>query len=527
MAKILISDKISPLAQEVFDKNNIEVDYKPGLTPEELKNIIGDYDGLAIRSATKVTADILTAAKNLKIIGRAGIGVDNVDINAATENGVIVVNTPFGNSITTAEHAIAMMFAVARQIPQASQSTHLGKWEKSKFMGSELTNKNLGVIGCGNIGSIVAKRAKGLAMQVYAFDPFLTEEKAEDLAINKVELDELFKVSDFITLHVPLNDKTKDIINKDSFDKMKDGVFIINCARGGLVNEADLLDALNSGKVAGAALDVFAEEPAKENLLFGHEKLVCTPHLGAATKEAQENVAVQVAEQISNFFNFQTIENSINIPSVSKTDAIKLSPYLELSEYLGSFAGQITENPIKEIKITYSGEVTEFNTKPLTSVIVREVLASVSEGVNIVNSQIVAKQRGIKITSSNADTEANYHSLVRLEIITEKNTRSIAGTLFAKEARILSINEVQLEASLSANMIFVKNLDKPGLIGELGGLLGKENINIANFHLGRNDNKQGQAIALLSVDSEVNETIVAEIAKLNTVTQVKFLRFKI
>lgn len=525
MAKVLISDKMSPLAEEVFKKHDIQVDYTPGLSPEELGKIIGEYDGLAIRSSTKVTKEILAKATNLKVVGRAGIGVDNVDLQAATDSGVIVMNTPFGNSITTAEHAIAMMFAVARQIPEASSSTHASKWEKSRFMGTELTAKTLGVIGCGNIGSIVTKRAKGLAMNVVAFDPFLTVEKADDLGVRKVELDELFKHSDFITLHIPANDKTRNILNKEAFVQMKKGVYIINCARGGLVNEEDLLEALNSGQVAGAALDVFAVEPAKDNILFGNDKVVCTPHLGASTTEAQENVAVQVAEQISNFFNYQTVENSINIPAVSKEDSAKLAPYLKLADYLGSFAGQITEDPIKEVKITYYGEVTEFNTKPLTSVIVKEVLSSVSEGVNIVNSTSIAKKRGIEIISSNSNTEAAYSSYIEVEITTEKNHRGISGTLFAKEPRIVKINGVQLEASLSPYMIFVKNEDKPGLIGDLGTLLGKENVNVANFHLGRNTNKEGSAIALIAVDSKISNEAIEVINNMPSVTQVKFLKF--
>ena len=362
-------------------------------------------------------------------------------------------------------------------------------------------------------------------MNVIAFDPFLTAEKADNLGVKKVELEELFAQSDFITLHVPANEKTRNIINKEAFKKMKQGVYIINCARGGLVNEQDLLEALESKKVAGAALDVFAVEPAIDNILFGNEKVVCTPHLGAATTEAQENVAVQVAEQISNFFNYQTVENSINIPSVSKEDSQKLAPYFKLVEYLGGFAGQITENPITEIKITYYGEVTDYNTNPLTSVIVKEILESVSEGVNIVNSISIAKKRGIQITSSNSNNKASYNSYIEVVIITEKNRRTIAGTLFANEPRIVNVNGVQLEASPSPYMIFIKNEDKPGLIGELGTLLGKEKVNIANFHLGRNTNKEGKAIALIAVDSKVSPEAVEVIEKMSGVTQVKFLSF--
>jgi D-3-phosphoglycerate dehydrogenase / 2-oxoglutarate reductase len=525
MPKVLISDKMSPLAQEIFEKNNIECDFKPGLSPEELKNIIAEYDGLAIRSATKATAEIIAAAKNLKVIGRAGIGVDNVDIPAATNAGIIVMNTPFGNSTTTAEHAIAMMFATARKIPQASSSTHLGKWEKSKFMGTELTGKTLGVIGCGNIGSIVIRKAQGLEMKVIGYDPFLTTERAEDLGIAKVELTDLFKQADFITLHVPLNDATKNIINAKAIEQMKKGVFIINCARGGLIDEAALKDALDSEQVAGAALDVFAVEPAKENILFGHERLVVTPHLGASTSEAQENVAIDVASQISNYLNNGVIENSINIASVSAADAGKLQPYLTLADQLGSFAGQITETAIKEIKISYHGEITQLNTKPVTATIIKSILSSMIAGVNIVNSQAIAKNRNITINESIINKETNYSNFIKLELITEKQTRSIAGTIFAKKPRIVEVNEIFLEATLSKNMLYVKNKNKPGLIGEIGKLLGDNNINISNFHLGKNSSQENEAIALIQIDSNIEENLLKDIAGLDKTEQVKFLSF--
>ena len=374
MVKVLISDKLDPLAVEIFEKNGIDVDFKPGLSPEEQLEIIDQYDGLAVRSATKATPEMIKAGKNLKVIGRAGIGVDNIDIPTATENGVVVMNTPFGNSITTAEHAIAMMFALARQIPQANESTHQGKWEKKKFMGTELYNKVLGVIGCGNIGGIAASRGVGLQMNVIAFDPFLTEERAAELGVQKVELDELLERADFITIHVPKNEHTSNLINKDSIAKMKDGVRIINCARGGIINEADLKDALESGKVAGAALDVFEEEPAKDNILFGMENVVCTPHLGAATTEAQVNVAIQVAEQMSDYLLNGAVTNALNMASISAEDAPRLKPYLKLAEQLGSFAGQITEHAIQKIEIEYEGTITDVNTDPITSTLLATLL---------------------------------------------------------------------------------------------------------------------------------------------------------
>lgn len=525
MPKVLISDKMSPLAAQIFKDKNIEVDVKTGLSPKELAEIIGDYDGLAIRSSTKVTSEILAQAKKLKVIARAGIGVDNIDQNAATDHGVIVMNTPFGNSVTTAEHAIAMMFSLARQIPQANSSTHAGKWEKSKFMGTELTSKNLGVIGCGNIGSIVIKRAVALQMKVLGYDPYLTEARAAELGIKKVSLDELFAQADFITLHVPLIDSTKNIINKETIAKMKDGVFIINCARGGLVNEADLKIALDSGKVAGAALDVFAIEPATENSLFNHDRLICTPHLGASTNEAQENVAVQVAEQIANYLNHNIIENSLNIPSVSPEDAKALNPYLKLGEALGSFIGQISDDRIKKIKISYQGKVTKLNTKPITALTLKSILTPFIEEVNIVNCHKIAAKKSILVEDIISNERSDYSTFLSIDIIGEHNHTHIAGTLFQDEARIVAVNQVKLEASLSPNLLFIKNEDKPGLIGELGKFLGDHNINIANFHLGREPNKSGSAIALIAIDQNISNANIAKIAEMNSVTEVKILKF--
>ena len=355
--RVLISDALSPAAVQIFKDRGIEVDFQPklGADKDKLAELIGDFDGLAIRSATKVTPKILEKAKNLKVIGRAGIGVDNVDIPAATAKGIIVMNTPFGNSITTAEHAITLMLALARQIPQADASTQAGKWEKNSFMGVEITGKTLGVIGAGNIGSIVVDRALGLRMRVIAYDPFLSPERAADIGVHKVELDELFKRADFITLHTPLTDKTKNIIDASAFAKMKKGVRIINCARGGLVDEQALRAALDSGQVAGAAFDVFTEEPATENPLFGHPNVVCTPHLGAATTEAQENVALQVAEQMSDYLLQGAISNAVNFPSITAEEAPRLKPFIALAEKLGSFAGQLTETGLKKVQISYEG----------------------------------------------------------------------------------------------------------------------------------------------------------------------------
>jgi D-3-phosphoglycerate dehydrogenase len=524
MPKVLISDKMSNLAIDVFKQNNIDVDFKPGLSIEELKTIIADYDGLAIRSSTRATRELISAAKNLKVIGRAGIGVDNVDIEAATEAGIIVMNTPFGNSITTAEHAIAMMFSLARQIPQANSSTHQGKWEKSGFMGTELTGKVFGVIGCGNIGAIAAKKAKGIGMNVIAFDPFLTEERANEIGVEKVELDKLLNVSDFITLHVPLTDKTKNILNKESFAKCKKGVFVINCARGGLVNEADLKEALDDGHVAGAALDVFEVEPAKENILFGHPNVICTPHLGASTVEAQTNVAEQVAQQLSNYLNYNVIENSINIAAISKEDAKEIKPFLNLGADLGNFIGALAHGAIESVTITYTGKVAKLNLQPLTHSIVQNILQHSTENVNMVNSLAIARKRGINVNVISSNKTGNYATEIAIDILTDKESVNIAGTLFGQDSRIISINNIQLEAKLQRNTLYVKNKDKAGFIGHLGTTLAKHEINIANFHLGRKDKNSGEAIALISVDNDINNELLDTIRDIEFVTEAKFLK---
>ena len=521
MPKVLISDKMDKLAAEIFQNNGITVDVKPGMKPDELAKIIGQYDGLAVRSSTNATAEIIAAAKNMKVIGRAGIGVDNIDVPAATNAGIVVMNTPFGNSITTAEHAIAMMFAVARQIPQANASTHAGKWEKSGFVGVELYGKTLGVIGCGNIGSIVASRGRGLQMNVIAFDPFLSDDRAAELGVEKVELDDLFKRADFITLHVPKNDKTANLINKDSIAKMKKGVCIINCARGGIVNEKDLKDALDSGHVAGAALDVFEKEPATENALFGHPKLVCTPHLGASTTEAQVNVAIQVAEQMSAFLLHGAVSNALNMPSISAEEAPKLRPYMKLAEQLGSFAGQITEHAIRKIEIEYQGDVTALNVKPLTAMALASLLKPLLDSVNMVNAPQVAKARGITVSETKTETCDEFHTAIKITVTTENSVRDIMGTLFAgREPRIVTIEGVPVEAAISGHMLYLRNDDKPGLIGGVGTILGAAGQNIADFRLGRIE-KEGAAVALISLDAAVPDSVME---KLKSLPQVKKLR---
>ncbi len=523
--RVLISDKLSAAAVEIFKNRGIDVDVKTSLTPGELLAIIKDYDGLAIRSNTKVTAAVLAAAPNLKVVGRAGIGVDNVDVEAATARGVVVMNTPFGNAITTAEHAVSMMMALARDIPTANASTHSGKWEKSRFMGVELYGKTLGVIGCGNIGSIVADRALGLKMKVLAYDPYLSEERARDLGVEKAELDTIFTRADFITLHTPLTEHTRGIIGAKSLAKMKKGVRIINCARGGLVVEADLKLAIESGRVAGAALDVFEEEPAKSNPLFGMDRVVCTPHLGASTNEAQENVALQIAEQISDYLLSGAVTNALNMASVSAEDAPKLRPYMRLAEELGSFAGQLVQAGLKAVTVEYSGHVAELNTRPLTSIILEGLLSPLMESVNMVNAPMIARERDIKVTEVKRDQNDFYQSLIALTVVTDRGTASVSGTLFgASLPRLVDIDSIHIEAEIGPHMLYVTNTDKPGFIGALGSALGEAGINIASFHLGR-AKSGGDAIALLQLDQAVNETLLAKVKALPHVKLAQSLAF--
>ncbi|GAB0116425.1 phosphoglycerate dehydrogenase [Acidisoma sp. 7E03] len=526
--KVLIADKLSPAAIEIFRTRGIETDVKTGLTPPELRAIIGQYDGLAIRSATKVTKELLEEADNLKVVGRAGIGVDNVDIKAATARGVVVMNTPFGNAITTAEHAIAMMFALARQLPEATASTRAGKWEKNRFMGVELTAKTLGIIGCGNIGSIVADRAVGLKMKVIAFDPFLSEKRAVELGVEKVELGEIFTRSDFITLHTPLVEGTRYIINAAAIAAMKPGVRIINCARGGLVDEAALLEGLQSGKVAGAALDVFEVEPAKENPLFALDQVVCTPHLGASTAEAQENVALQVAEQMSDYLLTGAVANAINVPAISAEDAPRVRPYMELARRLGEFAGQLTQakdGVITQVTIEYEGAVSHINQKPLTAAALAGLMAPMITGANMVNAPVLARERGIEVTETVHDRASEYQTLIRLTVATPTMTRSVAGTLFAgSKPRLVEIKGIPVEADFARHMLYVTNQDKPGFIGRFGVALADAGINIATFHLGRAA-EGGDAICLVSLDEPMPEAVLEKVQHLPLVMQATALSF--
>ncbi|NUH66856.1 phosphoglycerate dehydrogenase [Sulfitobacter sp. S0837] len=527
--KVLISDKLSEAAVQIFRDRGIDVDFQPdlGKDKDKLAEIIGNYDGLAIRSATKVTEKILANAPNLKVIGRAGIGTDNIDKEAASKQGVIVMNTPFGNMITTAEHAIAMMFAVARQIPEASASTHAGKWEKSKFMGVELTGKTLGVIGAGNIGGIVCDRALGLKMKVVAYDPFLGEEKAEKMGVEKVELDELLSRADFITLHVPYTEQTANILSRENLEKTKKGVRIINCARGGLVDEEALADLLKSGHVAGAGFDVFAEEPAKENPLFNLPNVVCTPHLGAATTEAQENVALQVAEQMSDYLLTGAVTNALNMPSVTAEEAKVMGPWVKLAGHLGAFIGQMTDEPIKAINILYDGSVAKMNLKALNCGVVAGIMKRANPDVNMVSAPVVAREKGIQISTTNQDKSGVFDGYVKVTVVTEKRERSIAGTVFSDgKPRFIQIKGITIDAEIGEHMLYTTNEDVPGIIGTLGQTMGQNGVNIANFTLGRHTAK-GEAIALLYVDDQVPEAVIGKLHDTGMFRQIKPLQFDV
>ncbi len=523
--RVLISDKMDPNAARIFEDQGCQVDVITGETPEQLIARIGDYDGLAIRSSTRVTKEVLAAATNLKVIGRAGIGVDNVDIPAASAQGVVVMNTPFGNSITTAEHAIALIFALARQIPEANAQTQAGLWPKNGFMGVEVTGKVLGLIGAGNIGSIVAARALGLKMKVVAFDPFLTEDRAIEMGVEKVELDGLLARADFITLHTPLTDQTRNILSKENLSKTKKGVRIINCARGGLIDEAALKEGLDSGHIAGAALDVFVSEPAKESPLFGTPNFICTPHLGASTTEAQVNVALQVAEQMADYLVNGGVTNALNMPSLSAEEAPKLRPYMALAEKLGSLVGQLTTSTIQRISIHTEGAAAELNAKPIVAAVLAGFLRVQSDSVNMVNAPFLAKERGLEVREVKTEKAGDYHTMIRVSVKTDAGERSVAGTLFSNsEPRLVELFGIKVEAELTGHMMYIVNEDAPGFIGRIGTLLGENSINIGTFNLGRRE-AGGEAILLLSVDSRVPASVLETARAVPGVKRVMALAF--
>ena len=522
--RVLIADKLSPAALDIFKARGVDADVKTGLKKDELIAIIGDYDGMAVRSATKADKDVLAAAGKMKVIGRAGIGVDNVDIPSATAAGIVVMNTPFGNSITTAEHAIAMMFALARQVPEASASTKAGKWEKNRFMGVELFGKTLGLVGCGNIGSIVADRANGLKMRVIAYDPFLSSERAVEIGVEKVEFDQLLARADVITLHTPMTEKTRGILSREALAKAKKGVLIVNCARGGLVDEQALREALDSGQVGGAAFDVFTTEPATANPLFGAPNFIATPHLGASTLEAQENVALQVAEQMSDYLLTGAVTNALNSPSVTAEEAPKLKPFVALAEKLGALAGQMVDVTIKAIDIAFEGEVAVLNVKPMGAALIAGLLRPMLAEINMVSAPAVAKERGIVISESRQEASPIYDSLIRVSVTTELGKRAFAGVVVGGAPRIAEVKGMELDAVFQPAMLYVSNLDKPGFIGALGVMLGEAGVNIATFNLGRRAEGE-DAIALVGVDQRPDEGLLARIRALPHVKEVQALAF--
>jgi D-3-phosphoglycerate dehydrogenase len=520
--KVLVSDNLGEIGVQMFQEaEGIEVDVKTGLSPEELKAVIGDYNALVIRSATKVTEEILEAAANLKVVGRAGIGLDNVDIPAASKQGVVVMNTPTGNVVTTAEHAIAMMLALSRNIPRGTSTLKSGKWEKKKLQGREIFNKTLGVIGFGKIGSIVADRGRGLRMQVIVYDPFVTPERIEKAGFESVTLEELYKRADYITVHVPKLKDTLGFINKSAFDQMKDGVMLINCARGGIVNEADLYEAMKSGKVAGAALDVFETEPPESSPLFELENFICTPHLGASTKEAQTNVAVAIAQQIIDYLQTGTIVNAVNVPSVTGELLEKLRPFLSLGDRMGCLMSQLISGPVKEVHIEYMGDFQGLDLSPVSTAFIKGLLTPmIKDMVNSVNAPLIAKERGIKVTETTSADAEDYINLIRVRTDTTEMSTTLAGTVFGKnDPRIVKINNFRLEMIPHGHSAIIHNQDKPGAIGSIGTTLGNNNINIGRMLVGQED-EGDRNIIFLRTDTPIPEDVVEKLRALPLVNKV-------
>jgi D-3-phosphoglycerate dehydrogenase len=525
MKKVLVSDTLSTEGIEILKNTpGIEVDVKTNLSPDELKAIIKDYDALAVRSSTKATKEVIALAEKMSVIGRAGVGFDNIDVEAASKRGIVVMNTPGGNTITTGEHAIAMMIALARKIPQATASMKSGKWEKSKFMGTEFFNKILGIIGIGRVGSIVADRAQGLRMNVIAYDPFISPEAAAKLGIRLVSLDELFTTADFISIHTPMTKETKGIVNKAAFSKMKKGAYIINCARGGIVNEKDLYEALVEGKIAGAALDVFEEEPTKNTELLALDQVIATPHLGASTDEAQTNVAIAIAEQIADYLTKGEIRNAVNFPSVSAELLNVIQPYLVLAEKLGKFEAQLVSGGINEVTVEYSGEIIEHNVAPITIALLKGLLTPIlNENINFINAPVIAKERGIKVIEAKSSEVKDYTSMISLIIKTSKETSFAAGAIFGKhEPRIVKIDKFTVEVNPQGHMLVVTNYDRPGVIGNIGTTLGANNINIARMNLSLDEDVK-QALVILSTDSPVPEAVMEKLRSLPHFISVKSL----
>lgn len=499
----------------------IKVDVKTGMKPDELKAVIKDYDALIVRSATKVTAEIIEAAAKLSAIGRAGAGVDNIDIPAASKRGIVVMNTPGGNTVTTAEHAIAMMLSLARRIPQATASMKAGLWEKSRFMGNEYCNKTLGVIGLGRVGAVVVDRAIGLKMNVIAHDPFISPEVAEQMGVKMVSLDELYSNSDFITVHCPLSKETRNLVNESSFAKMKKGVFLIHCARGGIVSEKALCSALKSGQVAGAAIDVFEEEPTKNMELVGLDHVICTPHLGASTDEAQTNVAIAIAHQIAAYFATGEIKGAVNFPSVSADVMAVIRPYLDLAEKLGTFQAQLLAGAIQEVTLEYSGEILNHNVAPITVSLIKGLLEPIlTETVNYINAPVIARERGIRIIEVKSSETKDYNNMIALTVRTSKETSRTSGAVFGKnDPRIVRINEFSVEIAPEGYILAVSNEDLPGVIGNLGTTLANHKVNIARLHLSR-DIQSKKALVVLNTDSPVGSDVLVKLRKLPHVVSI-------
>jgi len=522
--KVWIADKMSERAIEVFRSHGIEVDYKPGLPLAEQIKIAGDYDGIAVRSSTTLKSELLAAAKHVKVIGRAGIGVDNIDVSGCSRRGVVVMNTPFGNTITTAELAVAHIVAAARQIPQATASTRAGKWEKSKFMGMELTGKKAGVIGAGNIGGIVCDRLKGLHMSVYVYDPFVSDERAAAMGVTKVAtVAELASMVDVLTIHVPLIDATRHLIDFDVLKGMKRGSILVNCARGGIVDEQALYKVCKSGHLRAAALDVYEAEPAQENRLFELDNVTFTPHIGACSDEAQENVAVQVAEQMSDYLLTGSINNAVNVPSLSEEEAKALAPFMGLAQSLGQFMGQVMRPGYDKVTVRFEGKVSQLNRPPMLNAILQGLLSQSMDEVNAVNVQMLAKEKGIEIEEVASETSQHFSSLIRLEVTGDEGWRCVSGTVFdGKNPRLVSVDECELEIAPQGRLLFIENEDKPGVVAALGTTLAAENINIGDFRLGRRAGKD-KAIALISVDSEPNELVIEKLEKLEHIITARYV----
>ncbi len=522
MKRVLVSDSLSPQGIEILKAaEGVQVDVQTSLKPAELKAIIGNYDALVVRSSTKVTEELLEAAANLKVVGRAGIGVDNVDVAAATKRGVVVMNTPGGNTVTTAEHALALMMSLVRFVPQATMSMKAGVWEKKKFQGHELCGKALGVVGLGNIGSIVADRALGLKMKVLAYDPFISPDRAAELGVELLPLDEIYRRADIITVHVPLLDETRGLVGAEAFAKMKDGAYLVCAARGGIVDEQALLAALDSGKIAGAALDVFSQEPPGLTPLVSHERVICTPHLGASTVEAQEAVALQVADQIVDYLVNGTIRNAVNVPSVPSEMLAQMRPYLEMARNLGRLQAQLGATGLKAVELEYSGKTAEGRTGLYTAAALEGLLFSSLGGrVNLVNAPVVARERGIRVVETSARAGEDYTALIRLRVETAAGTASLAGAIFGKrEPRVVEIDGIGIEAIPQGHLLVFWNYDRPGLVGSIGTTLGKHAINIGQLAFGR-EAVGGRAVTVVNVDSAVPEAVQEELRQLPNVISV-------